>query len=86
MNVDFTKAFDKQFQKLGSKRQARAREAVSLFLNDVAAPSLRVHSLKGEWAGHGSLSAGGDLRLHFRMIDEDTVLFVAVGTHSQLYK
>jgi addiction module RelE/StbE family toxin len=86
MHVDFTKAFDKQFQKLPRKKQEQAKDAVTLFLQDIAAPSLRNHGLKGEWLGFRSISAGGDLRLHFEVISDDTVLFVAVGSHSQLYK
>ena len=86
MKVDFTKAFDKQFAKLPSKRQEKARDTIALYLQDVSAKSLRVHPLKGEWLGYQSISAGGDLRLHFKMVDQDTILFVAVGSHSQLYK
>lgn len=46
----------------------------------------RNHSLKGEWIGHRSISIGGDLRLHYRELEPAAALFVAVGTHSQLYK
>lgn len=86
MNIDFTKTFNKQFEKLTEKRQKQVQASVALFLQDTAAPSLRNHALKGEWLGHRSISAGGDFRLHFKVIDENTVLFVAIGTHSQLYK
>lgn len=86
MNVDFSKAFNKQFEKLPQKKQLLAKVAVGLYLQDFNAASLRNHPLKGEWLGYHSISAGGDLRLHFRVINENTVLFVAVGSHSQLYK
>jgi addiction module RelE/StbE family toxin len=86
MNVDYTKAFNKQFQKLPSKKQKQARAAIALFIQDVSTTSLRNHVLKGEWLGYRSITAGGDLRLHFKDIADDKVLFVAVGSHSQLYK
>ena len=86
MNVDFTKAFNKQFEKLPRKKQEQAKGAIILFLHDISAYPLRNHALKGQWLGYRSISAGGDFRLHFKMIDKNTVLFVAVGTHSQLYK
>lgn len=86
MNVDFTRGFNKQFERLPEKPQKRVRAAIDLFLQDVTSPELRNHALKGKWLGHRSISAGGDLRLHFQVIGEDTVLFVAVGSHSQLYK
>jgi mRNA interferase YafQ len=86
MNVDFTKPFNKQFMKMPLKLQIQTKAAVALFLQDTVAPSLRNHALKGEWQGFRSISASGDLRLHFKMVSDDTVLFVAIGTHSQLYK
>lgn len=86
MNVDFTKTFNKQFQKLPTKQQEQAKAAVALFVQDVTAPALRNHGLKREWQGHRSITAGGDLRLHFKVIEDNKVLFVAVGSHSQLYK
>ena len=86
MNVDYTKLFNRQFEKLPREHQIQAKDAVELFLDDVAAPSLRNHALKGKWVGYRSISAGSDLRLHFKMIGTDTVLFVAVGGHSQLYR
>ncbi len=86
MNVDFTKSFNKQFGKLPWKLQEQAKAAVSLFLDDISAPVLRNHALKGEWSGYRSISAGGDLRLHFKMVNDNAALFVAIGSHSQLYK
>lgn len=86
MNVDYTKAFNKQFEKLPEMKQLRAKAALAILLTDTSSTSLRNHTLKGEWLGYRSISAGGDLRLHFKMIDDNSVLFVAVGSHSQLYK
>ncbi len=86
MKIDFTKGFNKQFEKLPQKRQKKTRDAIKLYLQDATIPSLRLHALKGEWKGHLSISAGGDLRIHFKMVDQDTLLFVAVGGHNQLYK
>lgn len=85
-NIDFAKAFDKQFTKLPAKKQKQAKEALDKFIDNNQAPSLRLHGLKGKWQGHYSISAGGDLRLHFRLVDDTTALFIAVGSHSQLYK
>jgi addiction module RelE/StbE family toxin len=86
MDVDFTKAFNKQFDRLPRKKQEHARDAVALFVEDASAALLRNHGLRGEWLGYYSISAGGDLRLHYQVITETNVLFVAVGSHSQLYK
>jgi addiction module RelE/StbE family toxin len=86
MRAEFHGAFDKQFAKLPKKRQDKVIAAIDLFLTDPLALSLRNHTLVGEWAGFHSISAGGDLRLHFEIIDTEIAYFVAVGTHSQLYR
>ena len=86
MNVDYSKTFSKQFEKLPLKKQELAKTAVGLLLQDFNIASLRKHALKGQWLGYYSISASGDLRLHFKIINENTVLFVAIGIHSQLYK
>ena len=86
MNIDFAKSFNKQFEKLTNKRQKQIRFTIALFLEDTKSPSLRIHKLKGDWSDHHSISSGGDLRIHYKQTSKDTVLFIAVGTHSQLYK
>ncbi len=86
MDIDFTKVFNKQFGKLPLKKQQQAKNSVSLFMNDMLNPKLRNHGLRGEWQGYHSISAGGDLRLHFKIVSDNKVLFVAVGSHSKLYK
>lgn len=80
------KDFERQLAKLPEKKRDRAIDAIELFLGAPNNPSLRNHTLKDEWLGYRSISAGGDFRLHFKMIDTNTALFVAVGTHNQLYK
>jgi len=49
---------------------------------------LRLHELKGDYAGTVSISAGGDLRIRMELREEDGVtiaILQSVGTHSQLY-
>ena len=86
LTVKFHKDFEKQLAKLPKNQRDKAIDAIDLFLDKPMEPSLRNHALKGEWLGYNSISAGGNLRLHFRMVSQSKVLFVAVGTHSQLYK
>lgn len=86
MDADFTKTFEKQFKKLPVQKQKKVRNTIKLFLEDIYSPSLRNHVLKDKWLGYYSISAGGDLRLHLKVINQNKVLFVAVGNHSQLYK
>ena len=78
--------FNKQFAKLPKVQKERLEKTIFLFRNEPHHPDLYNHPLTGEWKGHRSISFGGDWRAHFKIIDKETALFVAVGTHIQLYK
>ena len=86
MRLDFNKNFKKQFSKLSPKQTVQVRNCLELFQYEPLHSSLRSHALKGEWQGYHSISAANDLRLHYKLIDSNLAVFVAVGTHSQLYK
>jgi addiction module RelE/StbE family toxin len=87
MNIDFSKAFDRQFQsRLSPLQRQRALDAIELFIDEPFHKDLRNHALYGKWEGYRSISVGGDLRLHFKTINNDRVLFEAIGSHDQLYK
>jgi len=62
------------------------KETLELFLTNPADPTLYNHPLVGEWSGHRSISFGGDWRAHYMQISDGEAFFVAIGTHSQLYK
>jgi addiction module RelE/StbE family toxin len=87
MLVRFNTDFDKQFQdRLTDGQKIQVLDAIDLFIDKPFQEDFRNHALKGEWLGYRSISVGGDLRLHFKMIDDETAYFVAVGNHKQLYK
>ena len=87
MNIDFSKGFDRQFQSnLSAQQRQKALEAIEQFIDEPFHRDLRNHSLYGRWKGYRSISVGGDLRLHFKVINTDKVLFEAVGSHDQLYR
>ena len=87
MKLKFSKKYRKQFDKLRLSEQARVQACLRMFLINPDLPALRRHVLKGELLGFMSISAGGDLRLHYyEKGDRITFVFVSVGTHSQLYE
>ncbi|MCL5112957.1 MAG: type II toxin-antitoxin system mRNA interferase toxin, RelE/StbE family [Patescibacteria group bacterium] len=87
MKVRFSPDFDKQFSiRLNKREQIKVIDTIELFQDDPFRKDLRNHPLNGKWLGHRSISIGGDLRLHFKMLDEDIAYFVAVGSHYQLYR
>lgn len=85
MTIDFPKSFTKQAKNLKLAQKQRLAAALRLFRVEPHHPDLSNHPLTGKWRGHRSISFGGDWRAHYKVIDENTVMFVAVGTHSQLY-
>ena len=48
-------------------------------------PKLKVHPLKGKYAGYWSMSISGDIRALYVSEGETIVIFALIGTHSQLY-
>lgn len=71
---------------LKKSQQLKVDKVLITFTIDKGVAALRYHELKGEWRSHFSISAGGDLRIHLKYIEEADVLVVTLGSHSQLYK
>lgn len=87
MNINFSKSFDRQFQnRLDARQKQQTLEAIELFIDEPFNEDLRNHALYGKRKGYRSISIGGDLRLHFKELSGDRVLFEAVGSHDQLYR
>lgn len=85
MQIDTHKHFDKMWAKLSAKHRKQVLVALRLFEQDKNNPKLRLHQLKGKYYPQYSISAGGDLRIHYVVIDNNRVVLTLVGTHSQLY-
>ena len=79
------KSFEKDYRKLKSAQRGRLKQAFGLFITSPSHLDLYNHALSGEWADYRSISFGGDWRAHYKVVDGQAV-FVACGTHSQLYK
>lgn len=86
MQVQYTKTFKNQYKKLPAKVQKQFDARLYLFAVDKTTPQLRVHPLKGSYAGYWSINVNGDVRAIYKEMDNMLVLFAFIGTHSQLYK
>lgn len=86
MLVTYHPHFKKQYKKLRPAQRKRFADALILFVSQPYHPELYNHPLKGRWKGHRSIAFGGDWRAHYLPKGKDEALFVAVGTHGQLYK
>jgi addiction module RelE/StbE family toxin len=85
MNVEFSKRFIKQQLKLASALQKRIDDRLLLFRDDPFNPQLNNHALHHPYDGCRSINITGDIRAIYELKGE-TILFVAVGSHSELYK
>ena len=85
MRIRYLPKFKKQFKKLPAKQRKQFEERLRIFMKDPTDPRLRLHPLKGTYAGYWSLNISGDLRALFYREGEDVVIFALIGTHSQLY-
>ena len=85
MQLRYLRKFKKQYQKLPKKMQAAFDERLRLFLSNPTDPRLRLHPLKGTFAGYWSINITGDLRALFYREGQDIVIFALIGTHSELY-
>ena len=87
--IDYAKFFDKDWERLnGSGRydMRRLKEVMLLLIaNDAPlGPEWNDHFLKGEWANHRECHVGGDFLLIYR-IEGEVIVFVRIGTHSELF-
>ncbi|MDR1016779.1 MAG: type II toxin-antitoxin system mRNA interferase toxin, RelE/StbE family [Coriobacteriales bacterium] len=86
MKIAYSKDFIKQFKNLRKNERVRVSRAIALFVEQPNAPQLRNHQLKGRLAQYHSISAGGDIRIHYKVYQSKMlILFVEVDSHSWLY-
>jgi addiction module RelE/StbE family toxin len=85
MTIQYMPKFKKQYKKLPKKFQLQFDERVHLFVLDPTHPKLRVHPLKGKFAGYWSMDVSGDIRALYIKRGEELIIFGLIGTHSQLY-
>ncbi|MDP2951097.1 MAG: type II toxin-antitoxin system mRNA interferase toxin, RelE/StbE family [bacterium] len=85
MKIIFHKNFEKDFKKLNEKQRQKTQKCLKIFLSDFYDPILNNHSLQGKYNDYRSINIGGDLRAIFKLLNPDKVIFVTLGSHSELY-
>lgn len=85
MSIQYTPRFKKQYKKLPKKFQDQFDERLQLFVADPTDPRLRIHPLKGAYAGYWSMSINGDIRALYVKQGNEIIIFALIGTHSELY-
>lgn len=85
MILRYDKKFKQQYKKLPTKIQTQFDERLKLFINEQTHPKLRLHPLRGRFAGYYSINISGDFRALFYKESDEIIVFALIGTHSQLY-
>lgn len=86
MEIIYPKRFLRRLDNQPVKIQGKFRNRVILFKKDKYNPLLNNHVLAGEHRARRSINISGDVRAIFEESEDgETVVFISVGTHSQLY-
>lgn len=85
MKIFSNREFDKNYDNLRPAERERFRERITIFGKNPFDPILRNHALTGQYQGCRSIAVGGDLRAVYRVLDQDAIIFINIGTHAKLY-
>ncbi len=88
IEIAFSSSFKRAFKKNvagNASLEASFWERVELFKNNPFEPKMRTHKLSGRLKDLWSFSVEYDLRIIFLFVEQDKVVFVAIGTHTEVY-
>jgi len=85
MTITFSSKFRKEYKSFPKNVQNQVLDRLELFSKNKNNPQLNNHKLQGEYSGFHSINISGDIRAIYEFLDKNTVLFIKIGTHSQLY-
>lgn len=86
MKIIFHRNFEKKLIKSSPKIQKAFKNRRNLFLKNSFYPLLSNHPLTGNRKGQWSINITGDWCAIYISKDGDTVVFIDIDTHSNLYK
>jgi len=85
ITVNLHRKFEKQFVKLQKKIRSRFKERRNIFIVDPYNPLLNNHALQRIYSGYRSINITGDVRAIYYEQAHKRVLFIAIGTHHELF-
>ncbi|MEK7175340.1 MAG: type II toxin-antitoxin system mRNA interferase toxin, RelE/StbE family [Patescibacteria group bacterium] len=86
MKIFLHRNFKKRYKNLNLNEKEKFEHRRNLFLQNPFDQILNNHSLGGNYKGYRSINITGDLRVIYEPLDKETVLFIKIDTHSNLYK
>ena len=88
MKIKYHKNFVKNYSQRISPNKNLDRtfkERCSIFVDDLLNPILKNHRLLGAKRHLYAFAITGDIRVVYQKLDSNTVIFVDIGTHNQVY-
>jgi addiction module RelE/StbE family toxin len=85
MELHYSSSFKKQYKKLPVKIREQFKTRLIPFVQDQNSPRFRIRKLNGAYEDLWSMNIAGDFRAVFDKINENMILFEAIGTHGELY-
>lgn len=87
MRIEYSRRFIKELRRAPRKIQIAFINRLNIFAINQFSPLLANHALTGELKDCRSLNITGDWRAIYEELENgDVLLFIMLGTHSQLYK
>lgn len=86
MNIIPRPRFVTRYRKMNPQLREKLWERVDLLLMNPFHPLLNNHGLKGDLKGSRSINITGDWRLLYNQPNPETIILIAVGSHSELYE
>lgn len=88
MKITLHPVFKKSYKKRIAPYQQlvkRFEQRVHVFMKNPYHPLLRNHGLYGKKLKLRAFSVGGDMRVVYAEVSKEEVLFLDIGSHSQVY-
>jgi addiction module RelE/StbE family toxin len=86
VKIEFHRTFIKHRKRIATKIVRQFDERLRIFEENSYHPLLNNHPLTGDRKGQWSINITGDWRAIYIFKNEDTVVFIDIDTHSNLYK
>lgn len=86
MDIRTTAHFERRYKKLPQVIKEKAKKQEKLFVADPFDSRLVTHKLHGKDQGKWAYSVDYDYRIKFNFVSDNTVLYVDIGTHDEVYR
>ena len=88
-SIQFDAVFEKRWHKylmgLTEKQKERLKKQLTIFKEDVFDRRLKTHHLKGNLKEYYAFSINDSDRIVFKIIEDNSVYFIDVGSHDVCY-